>query len=77
MAFSQKSQPRAFDGLCEVEGVLLICPTCQVLAQSVLAGDRLLLCMGLFSIFLVGSQSDAAWLRESCLKPHTPARPPL
>ena len=78
MAFSQKSQPRAFDGLCEVEGVLLICPTCQVLAQSVLAGDRLLLCMGLFSIFLVGSQSDAAWLRESCLKPHTPAgQPPL
>ena len=37
----------------------MICPTCQVLAQSVLAGDRLLLCMGLFSIFLVGSQSDA------------------
>src|SRR5712692_2028263 len=26
---------------------------------------------------LVGSQSDAAWLRESCLKPHTPARPLL
>jgi len=37
----------------------LICPTCQVLAQSVLTGDRLLLCMGLFSIFLVGSQSGA------------------
>jgi MFS family permease len=28
-------------------------------------------------IFLVGSHSDAAWLRESCLKPHTPARPSL
>jgi len=77
MASSQKSQPRAFDGLCDDEEVPLICPTCQVLAQSVLAGDRLLLCMGLFSIFLVGSQSDAAWLRESCLKPHTPAGPPL
>ena len=78
MASSQKSQPRAFDGLCDDEGVPVICPTCQVLAQSVLAGDRLLLCMGLFSIFLVGSQSDAAWLRESCLKPHTPAgQPPL
>src|SRR6267154_5345597 len=64
-------------GLCDDEGVPLICPTCQVLAQSVLAGDRLLLCMGLFSIFLVGSYSDAAWLRESCLKPHTPARPSL
>jgi len=51
--------------LCDNEGMPLICPTCQVLAQSVLTGDRLLLCMGLFSIFLVGSQSDAAWLRES------------
>jgi hypothetical protein len=51
MASRQKSQPRAFDGLCDDEGVLLICPTCQVLAQSVLAGDCLLLCMGLFSIF--------------------------
>ena len=51
--------PRAFNGLCDDEGVPLICPTCQVLAQSVLAGARLLLCMGLFSIFLVGSQSDA------------------
>src|SRR3982075_1392960 len=69
--------PRAFNGLCDDEGVPLICPTCQVLAQSVLAGDRLLLCMGLFSIFLVGSHSDAAWLRESRLKPHPPARPSL
>ena len=51
--------PLAFNGLCDDEGVPLICPTCQVLAQSVLAGDRLLLCMGLFSIFLVGSQSHA------------------
>ena len=39
--------------------VPLICPTCQVLAQSVLTGDRLLLCMGLFSIFLVGGLSQA------------------
>src|SRR5436190_19764323 len=34
--------------------VLLICPTCPVSAPSVGAGDRLLLCMGLFSIFLAG-----------------------
>jgi hypothetical protein len=27
-----------------------------------------------FDIF-IGSHSDAARLRESCLKPHTPARP--
>src|SRR6266851_8703957 len=70
--------PRAFNGLCDDEGVPLICPTCQVLPpHSVLAGARLLLCMGLFSIFFVGSHSDAARLRESCLKPHTPARPLL
>src|SRR6266481_1116521 len=52
--------PRAFNGLCDDEGVPLICPTCQVLARSVLAGDRLLLCMGWFSIFLIGSHSYAA-----------------
>jgi hypothetical protein len=69
--------PRAFNGSRNDEGVPLICPTCQVLAQSVLAGGRLLLCMGLFSIFLVGSQSGAAWPRESFLKPRTPARPLL
>jgi hypothetical protein len=51
--------------LCDNEAVPLICPTCQVLAQSVLTGDRLLLCMGLFSIFLVGSQSDAAICRSN------------
>src|SRR5712691_2938056 len=27
--------PRAFSGLCDEEGVPLICPTCQVLAQGV------------------------------------------
>ena len=52
--------PRAFNGLCDDEGMPLICPTCQVLGQSVRPGDRLLLCMGLFSIFLVGSHRDAA-----------------
>jgi hypothetical protein len=54
--------------LCDDDGVPLICPTRQVLAQGVLTGDRLLLCMGLFSIFLVGSRSDAALLRESLLE---------
>jgi hypothetical protein len=48
----------------------LICPTSQVLAQSVRPGNCLVLCMGLFSIFCLGSHRDAAWLRESCLKPH-------
>jgi hypothetical protein len=66
---------RAFNGLCDDEGMPLICPTSQVLmAQSVRPGNCLVLCMGLFSIFLVGSHRDAAWLRESRLKPHTLAR---
>jgi hypothetical protein len=32
-------------------------PDVSVYAQSIRAGDRLLLCMGLFSIFLIGSQN--------------------
>ncbi len=52
--------PRPFNGLCDDEGMPLICPTCQVLGQSVRPGDRLLLCMGLFSIFCLGSHRDAA-----------------
>jgi hypothetical protein len=57
--------PRAFSGLCDDEGVPLICPTCQVLAQSVVAGARLLLCMGLFSIFLLGATAT----RRGCENP--------
>ena len=57
--------PRASNGLCDDEGVPLICPTCQVLAQSVLAGDRLLLCMGLFSIFWL----EATATRRGCENP--------
>ncbi len=53
--------PRDFNGLCDDERVPLICPTCQVSAQSVHADDRPLLCTGLFSIFLVGGHGDAAW----------------
>jgi hypothetical protein len=41
-------------GIGDDEAVLLICPTCQISAQGVGACDRLLLCMGLFSIFLPG-----------------------
>ena len=62
--------PRAFNGLCDDEAMPLICPTSQVLAQRVRPGNCLVLCMGLFSIFCLGSHRDAAWLRESCLKPH-------
>jgi hypothetical protein len=69
--------PRAFNGLCDDEGVPLICPTCQVFAQSVLAGARPATLHGVVFDIFVGSHSDAAWLRESFLKPHTPARPLL
>src|SRR5207245_5189089 len=56
----------AFNGLCDDEGLPLICPTCQILAQSVGAGDCLLLCMGLFSIFSLGA--TATRLRDIVLE---------
>jgi len=59
------ADPQASSGLCDDEGVPLICPTCQVLAQSVLAGDRLLTLHGVVFDIFVGSHSDAARLRES------------
>src|SRR5207245_11437173 len=93
MASSARSQPRcarggvvwrvvrrgpwASSGLCDDEGVPLICPTCQVLAQSVLAGDRLLTLHGVVFDIFVGSHSEAARLRDSCLKAHTPTGPSL
>jgi len=46
------------NGFCYDEAVQLICPTCQVSAQSVGSGDRRLLCMGLFSIFF-GARAPA------------------
>jgi hypothetical protein len=58
------SAGQAFSGSCsgpgrlrDDAGVPLICPTCQIAFQSIHAGDCLLLCMGLFSIFLVGSRN--------------------
>ncbi len=44
----------------------MYCPAS--LSSSAPKRHQLLLCMGLFSIFFVGSHSDAARLRESCLK---------
>ena len=52
------------DPACDDEAVPLICPTCQVSAQSVGAGDRLLLCMGLFSIFLAGAAATGVIVRH-------------
>src|ERR1700722_1031749 len=55
------------------------CPasTCQVSAQSIGSGDRLLLCTGLFSIFLAGAAATRRDSGTPCLKAHMPARPSL
>ena len=59
------ARSRLFNGFCDDGIVRLICPTCQVSAQSVGSGDRRLLCMGLFSIFLAGA---AATRRDARLE---------
>src|SRR4051794_2378456 len=54
------------------EVVPLICPTCQVSVQTAGCGGRRLLCMGLFSTFLLGA---AAIGRDGALlKPHRPSQ---
>src|SRR3954453_22384032 len=68
------TSPQAPGGSCNDEGMPLICPTRQVLAQSVLAGDRRLTLHGVVFDIFAGSQSDAAEPLKSCPKPHTPAR---
>jgi hypothetical protein len=47
----------------------VICPTCQNVfrGQGIHAGDASLLCMGLFSIFLLGSENRTALRREAWL----------
>jgi len=57
--------PGAFDGLCDDEGVPLICPTCQVLAQSVLAGDACYFAWGCFRYFWLGATAT----RRGCENP--------
>src|ERR1700733_6609669 len=53
------------------------CPTRQVSAQSVDSGDRRLLCMGLFSIFLAGAAATRRDSGTPSPKAHMPARPSL
>src|SRR6266702_2754542 len=67
--------PRAFNGWCDDEGVPLICPTCQVLPPKLPCRRPPATLHGVVFDIFVGNHSDAA--RESCLKPHTPARPSL
>jgi len=65
MAVRSKGRARGrSNGFCDDEAVLLICPTCQVSAQSIGSGDRLLLCMGLFSIFLAEPRRPGATVRH-------------
>src|SRR6266702_5787198 len=61
--------PRALNGLCDDEGVPLICPTCQVLTPRRPCRRPPATLHGVVFDFLVGSHRDAAWLRESCLRP--------
>jgi len=52
--------PRAFNGLCDDEGVPLICPTCQVFAQSAsVPATACYLAWGRFRYFCLGA--TAAW----------------
>ena len=71
--------PRAFSGLCDDEGVPLICPTCQVLPPKRPCRRPPATLHGVVFDIFVGSHSDPARLRESCLKPHPsragPGRP--
>ena len=61
--FLAKSQPRAFDGLCDDEGVPLICPTCQVFAQSAsVPATACYLAWGRFRYFWLGA--TATWRRD-------------
>jgi len=57
--------PRAFNGLCDDEGVPLICPTCQVLAQRVCAGD----CLATLHGVVLDILAEATATRRGCENP--------
>ena len=72
--FSPKVAPnralRAFDGLCDDEAVPLICPTCQVFAQSAsLPATACYFAWGCFRYF--GGEPQLRGGEKSGLKPHT------
>ena len=55
--------PRAFNGSCDDEGVPLICPTCQVFAQSAsVPATGCYLAWGRFRYFWLGA--TATWRRK-------------
>src|SRR5712675_1264303 len=66
--------PRAFNGLCDNEGVPLICPTCQVFCPKHPCRRLPATLHGVvFDIFVWEPPLRGGEI--SCLKPHTPARP--
>ena len=66
--------PRAFNGLCDDEGVPLICPTCQVFAQSAsVPATACYFAWGRFRYFRLEPQLRGG--ETCCLKPHALARP--
>src|SRR6266550_2563751 len=75
MAQMQSAGPRAFNGLCDDEGVPLICPTCQVFAQSAsVPATACYLAWGRFRYFWLGATAtrrrdillEAADSSEAC-----------
>ena len=59
--------PRAFNGLCDDEGVPLICPTCQVFAQSAsVPATACYFAWGRFRYFRLGA--TATWRRDMLLE---------
>ena len=66
--------PRAFNGLCDDEGVPLICPTCQLFAQSAsVPATACYFAWGRFRDFRLEPQLRGG--ETCCLKPRTLARP--
>jgi hypothetical protein len=67
-----------FSRLCDDEIVLLICPTCQVSAQSVGSGDRPATLHGVvFNIFGARATATRRDSETPCPKAHGPVRPSL
>src|SRR6266436_2139192 len=57
--------PRAFDGLCDDEGVPLICPTCQVLPKASSPATACYFAWGCFRYFWLGATAT----RHGCENP--------
>src|SRR5712671_2601183 len=81
MAQMQSAGPRVSNGLCDDEGVPLICPMCQVFAQSAsVPATACYLAWGRFRYFWLGATAtrrrdillEAADSSESCSSSNVP-----